>query len=188
MTKAHHETERLILRSWQEDDREPFALMNADPKVMEYFPSLCSRQKSDYIIDYSNDEIEDSGYGFWAAQRKDTNQFIGFIGLHQFNEDLPFCPMVEIGWRLAKEHWGQGFATEGAKESLSIGFSQLSLKSIYSMSVLDNLKSQRVMSKIGMTNVDENFLHPAISAESGLQEHCLFKIDKKQWESTRRAK
>lgn len=183
MSIIQYETERLILRSWKDSDRDTFAQMNADPAVMEYFHELYSREKSDEIIDYSNKEISEHGFGFWAVERKDTNQFIGFIGLHRFDVDLPFCPCIEVGWRLAREQWGQGFATEGAKQCLVVGFENLSLDAIYAMTAIENQRSKRVMSKIGMRDTGQNFLHPSVPSNSRVQEHMLFKIEKKHWKN-----
>jgi len=105
-----------------------------------------------------------------------TNLFIGFVGLNTYSADLPFCPCVEIGWRLAFDHWGNGFATEAAIKCLSLGFSKFGLEEIVSFTTLGNYRSQHVMTKIGMVNTGNNFMHPAVPAESGIQEHCLFHI------------
>ena len=181
MSDSLYETDRLILRRWKDSDREPFARMNSDPKVMEFFSSYRSRQESDKLLDWCYSQIDVHGFSFWAIERKDSNQFIGFVGLSRFKLDLPFCPCVEIGWRLRPEYWGQGFATEAARKSLEVGFKQLALPEIVSFTPLNNQRSRNVMSKIGMTDSRENFLHPSETPESDLQVHCLYKITIDQW-------
>ncbi len=181
MSTQEHHTERLILRNWRPSDKAPFAQMNADPDVMEHFPELLTKQKSDDLVDIITSMINTDGLGFWAVAKKGTNEFIGFIGLNRFSLDLPFCPCVEIGWRLARTHWGKGYATEGALKSLEIGFEQFQLNEIYSFAVLKNTRSRRVMTRIGMQDTGNNFMHPAISEESHLQEHCLYKITKNEY-------
>src|SRR5687767_6508609 len=121
------ETERLRLRQWQANDREAFAALNADPKVTEYFPFPIDRTASDAMVDRCQSLIAERGWGFWAAELKQTAQFIGFVGLHIPAAELPFSPCVEIGWRLAFQYWGKGYATEAALGSLRIGFERLNL-------------------------------------------------------------
>ncbi|MEE9336046.1 MAG: GNAT family N-acetyltransferase [Granulosicoccaceae bacterium] len=176
-----HETERLVLRRWKDSDRKPFAQMNANPKVMEYFSRLRTLEESENMIELCNSRIEEHGFSFWAVERKDSNQFIGFVGLSRYTADLPFCPCVEIGWRLSHQHWGHGFATEAAIKCLEVGFKQLALPEIVSFTPLLNQRSRNVMLKIGMTDCEKNFLHPSETAKSGLQVHCMYKINKKQW-------
>src|SRR5690606_25323375 len=126
------ETDRLLLRQWRESDKEPFYALNSDPRVMEYFPALLSKVKSDSVVDRAKSLIMERGWGFWAAELKETGAFIGFVGLHVPTDDLPFSPCVEIGWRLAHEHWGKGYATEAALAALNVGFHQLLLNEIVS--------------------------------------------------------
>jgi len=125
-------TERLLLRQWREEDLAPFAKLNADPRVMEYFPKLQTREESDASVKNVSDHIQRHGWGFWAASLLETGEFIGFIGLQQVPFQAAFTPAVEIGWRLAFEHWGKGYATEGAKAALQYGFERLHLKDIVS--------------------------------------------------------
>jgi len=172
-----YETDRLILRNWKDSDSEPFARMNSDPVVMEFFHALRTREESDNLISTITAHILEDGFGFWAVERKDTGEFIGFVGLNRFSINLPFCPCVEIGWRIAHAHWGHGFATEAAIKCLRIGFDQFSLGEILSFATLNNIASRRVMEKIGMTDTYQVFLHPSVPSESGLQEHCLYKIN-----------
>jgi len=174
------ETDRLLLRQWQEKDKEPFAALNSDPRVMKYFPSLLSKAKSDSVVDRAKTLIMERGWGFWAAELKETGAFIGFIGLHMPTDDLPFSPCVEIGWRLAHEHWGKGYATEAALAALSVGFHQLLLNEIVSFTAVGNLRSQAVMKRIGMT-MSGNFEHPVLPKESPLRQHCLYRLTREQY-------
>ena len=175
------ETDRLLLRSWTESDSDAFAKINSDPIVMQHFPSVYSRERSDQMMQICNLEIEKYGYSFWAIERKDTNGLVGFTGLHNFVGELDFSPCVEIGWRLAHAQWGRGYATEAAMECLRLGFCDFNLESIYSFTTLSNTRSRSVMRKIGMADTRSNFRHPKVPIESGLQEHCLYKISKEEW-------
>lgn len=172
------ETDRLYLRSWSDSDSEAFYKINSDPNVMRYFPSVYTRGQSDEMMQLCNKEIEECGFSFWAAERKDSRELIGFIGLHNFEGDLDFCPCVEIGWRLAFSEWGKGFATEAAIKCIELGFSKFQLDTIYSFTTLNNLRSRAVMEKIGMIDSENNFDHPGVAIESDLRENCLYKISK----------
>lgn len=167
------ETHRLALRQWQDSDYEPFAKMNADPRVMQYFPRRFDRSLSDEVADKCRQLIDEQGWGFWAVELKQSNAFIGFVGLHA-PTDLPVSPCVEIGWRLAYEHWGLGYATEAAMASLAYGFDHLKLEEIVAFTAVPNLRSQAVMLRIGMSNTGKSFKHPAISEGHPLQEHVLY--------------
>jgi len=169
-----YQTQRLTLRPWRESDKPAFAEMNADSRVMEFFPKIYTRERSDWLVEECNRRLARDGFTFWAVEHKDLNVFVGFVGLNKFEADLPFCPCVEIGWRLAYEHWGNGFATEAAKLCLSLGFNTFSLQEIFSFTTLANTRSRHVMEKIGMVNTGKNFLHPLVDSESGMQEHCLY--------------
>jgi RimJ/RimL family protein N-acetyltransferase len=169
------ETKRLRLRQWQAADREPFAALNADPRVMEFFPSLLTRSDSDALADRCQSLIEERGWGFWAAELKSTCTFIGFVGLHTPAAELPFSPCVEIGWRLAFQHWGQGLATEAATQALHIGFDALGLQEIVSLTVPDNRRSRAVMERLGMRGAG-TFEHPHVPKGSSLRLHCLYRL------------
>lgn len=175
------ETERLFLRQWRASDFEPFAQINADPKVMEFFPTPLDRDRSDGIAKKCMSLIEERGWGFWAVELKESGVFLGFVGLHVPIAELPFSPCVEIGWRLAYEYWGNGFATEAAKESLRVGFELLRLPEIVSFAVVGNIRSRNVMKRIGMHNTSITFEHPSIDEGSSLREHCLYRITQEQW-------
>ncbi|WP_078084663.1 GNAT family N-acetyltransferase [Microbulbifer mangrovi] len=168
-------TQRLQLRQWRESDREPFAAMNADPRVMEFFPALLSRAESDAGIDRQITHIEKHGWGFWAVETLREKQFIGFVGIKNVTDDMPFAPTVEIGWRLAPHAWGKGCATEAARVSLRVGFELLDLEEIVSFTVPGNVRSRAVMEKLGMKQ-DENFLHPALPEGHSMQEHVLYRL------------
>lgn len=182
------DTARLRLRQWLPSDREPFAAMSADPKVMEFFPALMDRQTSDTMADRCQALIAERGWGLWAVERKDDAKFIGFIGLHIPTAELPFNPCVEIGWRIAAEFWRQGYATEAALAVLKVGFEQLELPEIVSFTALINHRSQAVMERLAMRRSSEHFMHPAVDANSPLAEHCLYKLSREQWTRAGNAK
>ncbi|MDD3483570.1 GNAT family N-acetyltransferase [Azovibrio restrictus] len=171
------ETERLCLRQWRRADRTPFAVMNADPRVMEYFPATLTRTESDAIADRCQLLIEERGWGFWAAEYKATHEFIGFVGLHTPSAELPFSPCVEVGWRLAFSYWGKGLATEAAKEALRVGFHSLGLKEIVSFTAVGNLRSRAVMERLGMRG-DGTFEHPHVPENTGLRQHFLYRLSR----------
>ena len=126
--------------------------------------------------------ISERGWGFWAVEIPDVEKFIGYVGLHIPKDSLPFSPCVEIGWRLSKTNWGQGYATEAANEVLRYAFSSLELAEVVSFATLKNERSQKVMEKIGMVNTGQNFMHPDIARDNPLCEHVLYKIEKSRWE------
>lgn len=175
-------TERLILRPWREEDLEPFAQLNADPRVMEYFPSVKSYEETSEEFGLIRGGFETIGWGFWAASLIESGQFIGFIGLKNVGFTANFTPAVEIGWRLAHEYWGRGYATEGAKASLKYGFETLQLDEIVSFTPTQNKRSQNVMQKIGMTHYPEkDFDHPRLSEGHWLRRHVLYQIKQNEW-------
>jgi RimJ/RimL family protein N-acetyltransferase len=170
-------TERLLLREWRDADREPFARMNADPRVMEYFPETLSRDESDAMVDRVRAVWARNGFGWWAAELRETGEFIGFIGLNVPSFEAHFTPCVEIGWRLAAEHWNRGLATEGARESLRFGFGELGLREIVAFTVPANARSRRVMEKLGMTHDSaDDFDHPRIAEGHLLRRHVLYRV------------
>ncbi len=179
-------TERLVLREWREADKLPYSLLNADPQVMEHFPSTLSRVQSDEMVGRMATNWELYGRGLWAVERLDTQQFIGFIGLAAPGWHVDgITPCIEVGWRLAKPHWGHGFAPEGATAALAYGFEHLELPNdeIVSFTTTKNLKSQRVMRKIGL-HLDETrgFDHPMTPGWHG-ERHVLYSIDRQGWKA-----
>ena len=181
------ETERLYLRQWQASDFATFADMNADPEVMQYFPKLLTPRVSDIIANKCQQLIADNGWGLWAVSLKGDEEnsggFIGFVGLNDTHADMSFAPAVEIAWRLSKEHWGQGYATEAARASLNFAFTELGLEEVVSFTAVINKRSQLIMQRIGMTDTQDNFYHPALKSTHPLAEHVLYKISRQQWEN-----
>ena len=178
------ETQRLVLRQWRDEDSQPFADMNADPRVMQYFPSTYAKDRSDALMARNKAHIEESGWGLWAAELKQTREFIGFIGLSSCSEPLPFAPCVEIGWRLSAANWGQGLASEGAAIVLEFAFAELKLERLVSFTAVSNTPSERVMQKIGLRNTGDNFMHPGIHEDHPLCEHVLYQLSREQWLAT----
>lgn len=178
------ETERLILRQWVEADRAPFAAMNADGQVMRYFPDVQSRQQSDGFVDRASAVIEAEGWGFFALQEKLSGQenlsgrFIGFTGLSRPKMQAGFCPCVEIGWRLAAEFWGKGYATEAALACLALARDKLHLKEVVSFTSKHNGPSMAVMQRIGMTRDKQgDFEHPDLEPGHWITPHVLYRIN-----------
>ncbi len=174
-------TERLQLRQWTSSDRDPFAVISADPQVMEYFPNTLNQSESNSIVDKCQSLIAKKGWGVWAAELIETKEFIGMIGLHIPSAGLPFSPCVEILWRLARPHWGHGYATEAASAALNVGFEQLDLQEIVSFSVVNNHRSRAVMEKLNMIDTGETFEHPGVPTPCHLREHCLYNISRESW-------
>ena len=170
-------TQRLLLRPWRAEDREPFAAMNADPTVMEYFPATLSRDKSDALAERIDSDIQRLGYGFWAAEIPGEAAFIGFVGIVAANSDMPFAPAIEIGWRLAKEHWGRGVASEGARAAADFGFEELGLEQIVALTAAGNARSRRVMDRLGMRrDPAEDFLYPTLAVDDPIAPHVLYRV------------
>ena len=174
-------TARLRLRRWRAGDVEPFAALNADPRVMEFFPAVLTREESAAAVRRLQAQLVERGWGLWAAERLDSGQFIGVVGLQVPAVALPFCPCVEVGWRLGFAHWGQGFATEAARGALRVGFECLGLPEIVSFTALANRRSRAVMERLGMRNADANFEHPNLPVGHRLREHCLYRLSQVQW-------
>lgn len=177
-------TDRLILRQWRLEDLEPFARLNADPLVREYFSSTLNKQESDRVAKLISDEIDKNGYGFWAISVPHVSDFVGFVGIRPVDFESHFTPAVEIGWRLAHEFWGKGYATEGALAALKHGFQVLKLDEIVAFTAVANARSRNVMEKIGMhRSVDDDFDHPQLAVDDKLRRHVLYRIQRKDWES-----
>ena len=171
------ETERLLLRRWRNEDFEPFARMNADPRVMEFFPALLTPEETAAGMARGRAHWERHGFGWWAAELKETGEFIGFIGLAVPGFEAHFTPCVEIGWRLAAEYWGRGLATEGARASLRYGWEVLGLREIVSFTTVGNVRSRRVMEKIGMSHDPaDDFDHPGIAEGHPQRRHVLYRM------------
>ncbi len=171
----YFESDRLIFRDWEKSDLELFINMNKDSDVMKYFPNKLTSEESINFYQKIVDEFKKEGFGLYAVEYKEDNQFIGFIGFHKANFEADFTPCIEIGWRLRKEYWNKGLATEGAKACLYYGFNQLNLKEIYSFTSKINTPSENVMKKIGMKKLKE-FDHPKVDSSSPLCKHVLYYI------------
>ena len=175
-------TERLILRPWKEEDLEPFFQMNSDPRVMEYFPSILSKEESDQLARGMQKKIEVGECGFWAVSVPNIAEFIGFIGLNSLILPIHLTPAVEIGWRLAFDHWGKGYATEGALACLKYGFKALKLNEIISYTVEKNAPSRAVMEKIGMhRNPADDFNLPPSPEGHSLRHAVLYRLSRNEW-------
>ena len=178
------QTQRLILRSWRLSDLEPFARINADAEVMNYFPSVLSRQESDRLVGRIEEHHQTHGFGLWALEVISTETFIGFIGLNVPSFQAHFTPAVEVGWRLARPFWGNGYATEGAGRAIAYGFEVLGLPEIVSFSSTLNLRSIAVMQRLGMTyRSTDDFDHPGLPAGHPLRRHVLYRLNnKRSWD------
>lgn len=166
------ETDRLLLRQWRDEDRGPFAALNADPVVMEHFPATLSRAESDAFVDRHAALIEQRGWGLWAVEVRETGEFIGFTGLAVPVFDADFVPCTEVGWRLAASSWGQGYATEAATAALRVAFDEIGLDDVVSFTYVGNHRSRRVMEKIGLDERFE-FDHPNLPGDR-VQRHVLY--------------
>ena len=169
-------TERLIMRKWRPSDRGPFATMGQDPRVMEYFPALLTPNESDELAARADGLFGRLGFGLWALERQDSGQFIGFTGLAPMPAGVPGSDGVEVGWRLAADHWGKGYATEAARAALDFGFDRIGLPRVNSITALVNLRSQSVMQRLGMRRMDE-FEHPRVVEGSRLRRHVRYVIE-----------
>jgi len=167
------ETPRLILRQWRDSDRAPFAVLNSDPDVMEFFPSCLTRERSDNLVDRFSDYINQNGFGFWAVELKEEKRFIGFTGLMELN---PTLAAIEIGWRFAKAYWRNGYAYEAASASMTFGFEELMLDRIVAITTLKNIKSQNLMEKLGMVRQSELFAHPSVEDGNPMKMHCVYAL------------
>ncbi|MGD0732556.1 MAG: GNAT family N-acetyltransferase [Terracidiphilus sp.] len=175
-------TERLILRPWRGSDRLPFQKMNADPRVMEFMPRPLSAAETDEFIERIQRHFQRHGFGPFAAELRQDQSFLGYIGLYVPTFDAPFMPAVEIGWRLAAGHWGSGLATEGARAVLRYAFEDLGLDSVVSFTVPQNIRSIRVMERLGMTHdPDDDFDHPRLPEGHVLRRHVLYRLHRRDW-------
>jgi len=168
------QSSRLGFRMWTDSDLLPLAALNNDPAVMEFFPKLQTLAETQAFIERTQQHYAKHGYAWYAVDILENKEFIGFIGLVQTTFEASFTPCAEIGWRLKKSAWGKGYATEGATRCLAYGFKTLQLPAIYSFTATVNLRSERVMQKIGMTKVGE-FDHPKLEKGNWLERHVLYR-------------
>ncbi|GAC1374552.1 MAG: GNAT family N-acetyltransferase [Acidimicrobiales bacterium] len=175
-------TDRLVLRRWTAADREPFAALNADPVVMEYFPAPLSTPQSDAFIDRIEDDFDRVGYGLWAVEVPGLTAFAGYVGLADATFDAPFTPAIEIGWRLGRPWWGRGIATEAARAALQFAFTDLRRSEVVSFTAATNLRSQAVMVRLGMhRDPADDFDHPRVPVDSPLRRHVLYRLRIEDW-------
>jgi len=175
---------RLLLREWRDADREPFGVMNADRRVVEHLFGPLDRAASDALIDRIVARWATDGHGLWAIERREDARFIGFVGLAAPSFEAAFTPCVEVGWRLAPEAWGWGYATEAARETLRFGFENLRLAEIVSFTVPANVKSRAVMERLGMTrDPADDFDHPNLAEHDARRRHVLYRLRRSDWAS-----
>jgi RimJ/RimL family protein N-acetyltransferase len=171
------QTDRLLLRHWREEDRKAFYRMNSDPRVMEFMPACMTRAESDLLFERINDHFRERGFGLFAAELREEQIFIGFVGLAVPSFKAHFTPCVEIGWRLSADHWRRGLATEGAQAVMKYAFEKLTLDALVSFTVPQNVRSRRVMEKIGMTHYEsDDFEHPNLPEGHPLRPHVLYRL------------
>ena len=171
-------TERLVMREWRAADAAPYAALNADPEVMRHFPSTLTAQQSDEMIERMTRSWAERGFGLWAVEVAVSGQFIGFVGLAAPTWEMPFTPCVEVGWRLARSAWGNGFATEAGRAAVAWGFEHVELPDdeIVSFTTEANTSSRRVMEKLSLTHDPaDDFDHPLLAHWSG-RRHVLYRI------------
>lgn len=166
-------TPRLRMRRWREADRDPFAALNADPEVMQHFPALLDRAASDAFVDRIEDRFASPGFGLWALERSTDQAFLGFAGLHPMPDGTPGAGGMEVGWRLARTAWGDGYATEAATAALRVAFGPVGLTRVWSMTAVGNARSQAVMRRLGLVE-HARFRHPALPIDHPLADHVAF--------------
>lgn len=167
-----------MLRRWRPSDLVPFAALNADPEVMEHLHGLMTREESDAFVDRIEAHWRERGFGLWAVEVLDEAELIGYVGLAEH----PFMPTPEIGWRLARKFWGRGLATEAARAALADGFERVGLTEVVSFTIPANVRSTRVMERLGMTHdPKDDFDHPRFPPGHRLSRHVLYRIDRERW-------
>jgi RimJ/RimL family protein N-acetyltransferase len=168
-------TERLLLREWRDADRDDWAAMNADPAVMEFFPSTLDRPQADAVFDRISTALASRGWGLWAVEH--DGRFLGFAGLSPVGFEAHFTPATEIGWRLRRDAWGQGFATEAARAVVAFAFDDLGIRELVSFTSVGNERSRAVMRRLGMTHDPrDDFDHPKLATDSPLRRHVLYRL------------
>lgn len=177
------QTQRLLLRQWRDADLQPFARLNADPRVMEFYPQALTARESDAMARRIQSLIAERGWGLWAVELLSSGAFCGYVGLHVPSAALPFSPCVEIGWRLAAAFWGRGYATEAARAALGVAFGRLGIAEVVSFTSIRNVRSRRVMERIGMRYRGEQFEHPAVPEGSPLRQHLLYRAQAEEYDS-----
>jgi ribosomal-protein-alanine N-acetyltransferase len=178
-------TERLLLREWHERDREPFAALNADPRVAEFLGEPMHGAASDALVERIGAHWAADGHGLWAVERVEDGAFLGFAGLAAPSFETAFTPCVEVGWRLAAAAWGHGYATEAARAALRFGFDDLDLDEIVSFTTVANIRSRAVMERLGMTrDPADDFDHPKLAEGNPLRPHVLYRLRRDAWRAS----
>lgn len=181
---AEPDTPRLALRVWQARHVAPFAALNADPAVMRHFPSTQDAASTAATVRHWQAEFAERGWSNWAVERRDTGEFLGFVGLTVPRRALPFMPCVEVGWRLHRGAWGRGYATEAGRAALAVAFERLGLDEVVSFTAVLNTPSIAVMRRLGMqpsADAWASFEHPALPEGHPLRPHVLYRIDRHAW-------
>ena len=170
-------TDRLLMRRWTPEDRDAFAVINADPRVMRFLGGPLSSERSDQLANSIEERFDSQGFGFWALELVGEAPFIGMTGLNIPRFEAPFMPAVEVGWRLDSRYWGRGLATEAARASLDFAFGPLDLDEVVAFTAPDNSRSRRVMERLGMRrDPADDFDHPMIAEDSPLRGQVLYRI------------
>jgi len=176
------QTKRLILRNWRQEDLDPFAAMSADPDVMRFFQACHDRQQTEAHIRLITEYLERDEIGWWAIEVPGAFDFVGFAGLSRPGFHTHFTPCVEVGWRLRRDAWGKGYATEAGRACLDFAFKKLGLNEVVSMAVTDNLRSRAVMERLGMTRrPEDDFGHPKMPFDHPLRPHILYRLNRQTW-------
>lgn len=175
-------TARLVLRPWQNADYEPFFLMSIDPRVYEFLPPFPDRAACDAFVDQCRESMIERGWGFWALERKEDRRFIGTAGMHEPGPEFGVGrPCIEIGWRLAPDFWGKGYATEVAREVLHFAFQALELSEVVSFTALQNVRSFTVMERLGLRREPKTFDILLLPESHPHRPHCLYSITREVW-------
>jgi ribosomal-protein-alanine N-acetyltransferase len=175
-------TKRLLLRRWGDEDRNALAQIHADPEVMRYRPATLSRHESDAVIDETEASFDKRGFGLWAVQRIEDGRLLGFTGFGFSDFDAPFCPAIDVGWTLARDVWGRGYATEGAAAALDFAFDQLGLDEVVSHTTALNDRSQAVMRRLGMSHdLRDDFDAPWCEAGHPRRKFVLYRMKAEDW-------
>ncbi|MCY1486347.1 Acetyltransferase (GNAT) domain protein [compost metagenome] len=176
------QTPRLLLRRWRDEDLPAFAALNADPEVMRHFPECMSRADSDALALRIRVHCFEQGFGQWIVERREDGAFVGVLGLQRVSFEAAFTPAVEIGWRLMRAHWRQGYALEAARAALRFAFEELALPEVVAFTVPANLPSQGLMQRLGMRrDAQGDFEHPRLPVGHPLRRHVLYRIGRDEW-------
>lgn len=178
-------TDRLMLRAWRASDLAPFSELNADPEVMMHFPASLSEKETKAFVAKIRAHFVEHGFGLWAVEARGVAPFIGFIGLWRPSFRAHFTPAVQVGWRLARPYWNQGYCTEGAQRVLRFAFQEQGIDELVNFTVPKNAGSRRVMDKLGMhRDARGDFNHPRLPHGHPLRQHVLYRLDAETWRAS----